>query len=104
MIEKLTVEVIALQEQLSIRLRELGYGDQASADHMSRQLASIAVLGKAFAESTVPLFLSVNPQHADALADLSTSIKCELEEMSDAIVDVDPDLRSLMQFLDSNRR
>ena len=72
-----------------------------SAENLSRQLASIAVLGNTFAQTTLLLFLSISKEHKESLAQLATSIKCDLEELGDAISDVDLDLRALMEHLQS---
>jgi len=96
---KLTSEIIQLQEKISIRLAELGYADSTSAANIARHLAEIAVLGNSFAQTTLPLFLSVDRDHAEPLSQLIVSIKCDLEELGDSISDSDSDLRALMQFL-----
>jgi len=96
---KLTAEIVQLQQQISTRLAELGYADLVSADNIARHLAEISVLGRAFANTTLPLFLTLDREHLEPLAQLTVSIKCDLEELGDAIHDADPDIRSLMQFL-----
>ncbi len=96
---KLTAEIVELQQRIATRLAELGYADTHAAENLSRQLASLAVLGHAFSQTTLPLFLSIDTDHQDSIAQLATSMKCDLEELGDAIHDVDVDLRSLMQFL-----
>ncbi len=101
---KLTAEIVELQQRISARLAELGYADSRSIDNLARHLASLAVLGNSFAQSTLPLFLSVDREHHDALAQLATSMKCDLEELGDNVRDVDVDLRALMDFLNHQSR
>ena len=96
---KLTAEIVQLQQQISSRLAELGYADSVSAENIARHLAEISVLGQAFASTTLPLFLALDREHLDPLAQLTVSIKCDLEELADSIHDCDPDIRALMQFL-----
>jgi hypothetical protein len=96
---KLTAEIVQLQQQIFARLAELGYADSLSAENIARYLAEISVLGNAFAKTTLPLFLTLDREHLEPLAQLTVSIKCDLEELADAVHDSDPDIRALMQFL-----
>jgi len=69
-------------------------------ENLSRHLAHISVLGRNFSEHTAyPLFLSLAPEHGDSLAALAMSLKCDLDEISDTLTDVAPDLAALVQFL-----
>lgn len=103
MSKKLIGEILELQQTVATRLAELGYADDSSAATISRHLADVAVLGRDFAENTLPLFLTMDRDHQEALARLIVSIKCDLEELQDALSDVDADLRSLMEFLNAPR-
>ncbi len=94
-----TAEIVQLQQRIAARLAELGYADLISANNLSRQIASIAVLGKSFSQTTLPLFLTLDRDHAGPIGQLAISMKCDLEEIGDAIADSDVDLRSLMEFL-----
>jgi hypothetical protein len=96
--EQQTNEILELQSALRLRLLELGYADDHSATRLSRHLAEIAVLGETFRRTTLPLFLSIDRDNLNALQQLSVSIKCDLEELSDAVTDVEPEARSLMEF------
>lgn len=97
-----TERIVELQHRIAIRLAELGYADLDSANRISRHLAEFSILGQTFAQTTLPLFLSVDRGHTDALAQLGVSLKCDLEELRDALVDVDQDLHALMEFLNRN--
>jgi Mg2+ and Co2+ transporter CorA len=94
-----TSRILELQQRISERLAELGYADAQASQALSRHLAEIAVLGREFAENTLPLFLAVNRDNIDALARLIVSIKCDLEEISDALLDANREVGSLMEFL-----
>jgi hypothetical protein len=97
--DDIAVAIVELQQRILMRVQELGYANQDLALRISRHLAEISVLGDLFARTTLPLFLSVNSEHADSLAALSLSVKCDLEEIGDAISDVDAPLRDLAEFL-----
>ena len=92
-------QILTLQQQLLQRLTELGYAEPNSAVRIARHLAEISVLARAFAEHTLPLLLNVNVENRSAINQLAVSLKVDLEELGDAITDVDADLRSLMEFL-----
>lgn len=94
-----TAAIVALQSRLRQRLLELGMVDGSPLENLSRHLAHVSVLGRNFAEHTLPLFLSISPEHHDSLASLSVSLKCDLDELRDALTDVEPDLLTLMQLL-----
>jgi hypothetical protein len=94
-----TAAIVSLQSQLRQRLIDLGLPPGSALENLSRQLAHISVLGRNFAEHTLPLFLTIAPEHSDSLARLSVSLKCDLDELRDALTDVEPDLVALMQLL-----
>jgi hypothetical protein len=97
--DDVAVAIVELQQRILMRMQELGYANQDLALRISRHLAEISVLGEVFAKTTLPLFLSMNSEHSDSLAALSLSVKCDLEEIGDAISDVDGPLRDLTEFL-----
>ena len=94
-----TSAIAELQARIRSRLAELGYPSSVSADNLAHHLAEISVLSRNFYDTTLPLFLSLSPDHQDSLARLSASIKCDLEEIRDQISDLNPDLHELMHFL-----
>ena len=94
-----TAAIVSLQCRLRQRLIDLGMSEGLPLENLSRHLAHISVLGRNFAEHTLPLFLSIDPAHNDSLASLSVSLKCDLDEIRDALTDVEPDLLALMQLL-----
>ena len=94
-----TQEIVRLQQRLQQRLLELNFHEPRVAANVSHHLAEIAVLGRNFADHTLPLFLSMSTEHSDAIGALAVSLKCDLDEIRDAISDVLNDLVELMQFL-----
>ncbi len=94
-----TSAIIDLQQQLRIRFAELDVPAGSMRNNLERHLAHIAVLGRNFAEHTLPLFLSVSAGHKDTLVQLAHSIKCDLDELRDALTDVEPDLVALVTTL-----
>jgi hypothetical protein len=97
--EDLTANIVSLQIAIQNRLAELGYANSPSAEKIGRHLAEISVLTKAFYEKTLPLFISIDPQHLSAITQLLVTMKCDLEEIQDSLVDVESELRDLMTFL-----
>ena len=92
-------QILALQQRLLQRLSELGYAEPNSAVRIARHLAEISVLARAFSEHTLPLLLDVNVENRSAINQIAVSLKVDLEELGDAIADIDAELRSLMEFL-----
>jgi hypothetical protein len=99
-----TQEIVRFQQRLQERLRELKFHDGAVSQNVAHHLAEIAVLGRNFADTTLPLFLSMSAEHTEAVGQLAVSIKCDLDEIRDAISDVLNDVVELMQFLNGGRR
>jgi hypothetical protein len=93
-----TAAIVSLQSRLRQRLIDLGMSPGLALENLSRHLAHISVLGHTFSEHTLPLFLSLAPEHGDSLAALAMSLKCDLDEISDTLTDVAPDLAALVQF------
>ena len=91
-----TSEIVKLQELLLGRLEEFGIGEKAT-NNLARQLAHIAVLGRRFGENTLPLFLSLRPEHVHALFELVNAMKRDLDELRDAIQDLESDFPALIK-------
>ncbi len=94
-----TEAILLLQNQLRIRLAELGFQDSPAAANLQRHLAEIAVLGNEFAQHTLPLFVSMSLENSESIAQLAATIKCHLDELRDSLNDVEVDLVELMEFL-----
>jgi hypothetical protein len=97
--ESSTLAIVELHQQISSRLNHLGYENGHSGDRISRHLAEVAVLGRNFAEHTLPLFLSIDAEHTRTIGQLFGSLKCDLEELRDALTDVDEDLAAFLEFI-----
>jgi hypothetical protein len=95
------VEIIRLQQVITERLVVLGYKNRTSIETLSRQLAGIAVLGKRFSESTLPLFLTIDSSHLTHWLQLGEALRTDLDELSDSISDIREDLISLTLHLRS---
>lgn len=94
-----TIAIVDLQQRLRERLAELGFPPGTASSNVEHHLAEIAVLGRNFAEHTLPLFLSLSLEHRESLARLIVSIKCDLDQLRDSLTDIEPDLVELMQYL-----
>ena len=93
-----TSEIVKLQELLLGRFEELDIGVLAT-NNLARQLAHIAVLERRFGENTLPLFLSLQAEHAHSLFELVNAMKRDLDELRDAIQDLEPDFPALIKAL-----
>ena len=62
-----TDEIIRLQQLLTKRLAEVGIVRRHARDNLARELAHVAVLGRAFSERTLPLiFVDGSAAQTDA--------------------------------------
>ena len=93
-----TSEIIALQSNLIRRLGEVGLRE-TTRDNLARQLAHVAVLGRSFAENTLPLFLSMEADHKDLLRQVVLAMKRDLDELRDATQDLEADFPVLIEAL-----
>jgi len=93
-----TERIMDLQSRLRIRLAELGFGGVQSSNVMHR-LAEVAALAHDLANDSVPLFLELSPAHKESLANVVAHLKWDLDEIKDAIQDMEPDLTELLKFL-----
>ena len=93
-----TQRIMDLQSRLRIRLAELGL-EGVPASNVVHHLAEISGLAHDLSESSVPLFLELSPTHSQALAEVVSQIKCDLDEVKDAIQDMEPDFTELLKFL-----
>ncbi len=96
-----TSAIIELQQRLRLRLLELGFPPGQASSNVEHHLAEISVLARNFAEHTLPLFVSLSPEHRESLARLIVSIKCDLEQLRDSLTDIEPDLLELMNYLNA---
>ena len=94
-----TGAIVDLQQRLRDRLAQLGFPAGKTSSNVEHNMAEVAVLGRNFAENTLPLFLSISLEHRESLAQLIVSIKCDLEQLRDSLMDMEPDLMELMDYL-----
>ncbi len=94
-----TSEIIVLQSSLIRRLQEVGLEDR-TRDCLARELAHVAALGRSFAERTLPLFVSMDADHKDLLHQVVISMKRDLDELGDAIHDIEMDFPALIGALE----
>lgn len=91
-----TSEIIALQSNLIRRLGEVGLRE-TTRGNLARQLAHVAVLGRSFAEHTLPLFLSMEAGHKGLLRKVVMAMKRDLDELRDATQDLEADFPALIE-------
>ena len=99
-----TKEIIELQAQLGGRLKDIGGLEASSRDSLARHLAHVAVLSRAFSDKIMPLFLSMDLRHQDILKKLIVSMKQDMDELRDAIQDLEPDFSELIESFGQDGR
>src|SRR5215472_10476487 len=90
-----TRHVVELQTQLSQKLAELGFGEDAHARELVHDLAEVAARSRTFEQQSLPLFLTLSPEHRRSFAQLLMEIKADLDAMRDSITDAQPALQAL---------
>ena len=93
-----TQRIMELQSRLRIRLAEIGF-EGVQAGNVIHHLAEIAALAEDLAAHSVPLFLELSPAHKQALAEVTAHVKRDLDELRDAIQDMEPDFTELLKYL-----
>ena len=94
-----TEYIVELQPKVAGRLQELGFGDTRHRDILAHGLAEIASRGRTLDQQALPLFLSLDPQHRRALAEVTVALKNHLDAMQDSISDMRSSLAALTDFL-----
>lgn len=97
-----TQAIVELQRRIRARLEALAFPNTHVMGNLERHLAEIAVLSRSFFEHTLPLFLTVSLEHRQAIARVAASIRNDLDELRDSLVDIEPDIRQLESFLNQN--
>ena len=69
-----------------------------SQDKLER-LAEIAARGRTFDQEALPLFLSLDQNRRNSLAEITVAIKNHLDAMQDSIADIRASLNVLVDFL-----
>jgi len=88
-----------LQSRLRIRLAEVGF-EGVPASNVAHHLAEIAGLARDLSAESVPLFLELSPAHRQVLAEVVRQVKRDLDELRDAIQDMEPDFTELLKCLE----
>jgi hypothetical protein len=96
--DRTTQRIIELQSRLRIRLAEVGFGG-VQASNVVHHLAEIAALAQDLAADSIPLFLELSPAHQQALAEVAGHLKRDLDEIRDAIQDMELDFTELLKYL-----
>jgi hypothetical protein len=94
-----TEYIVELQPRIAQRLENLGFTDTAYRDILAHGLAEIASRSRTLDHQALPLFLSLDPKHRRALAEVTIALKNHLEAMQDSISDVSSSLSALTDFL-----
>jgi hypothetical protein len=66
-------------------------------------VAEISIYGERFANVTLPLFLTLHDENRTAGMELVLAIKTNLDELRDALLDVEADLQNVVNFFHPNR-
>ena len=93
-----TQRMMELQSRLRIRLAEVGF-EGVQASNVVHHLAGIAALAQNLAAESLPLFLELSTAHKQALAEVVAQVKRDLDEIRDAIQDMEPDFTELLKHL-----
>ena len=94
-----TEYIVELQPKVAGRLQELGFGDTRHRDILAHGLAEVASRGRTLDQQALPLFLSLDPQHRRAMAEVTVALKNHLDAMQDSISDMRSSLAALTDFL-----
>jgi hypothetical protein len=68
------------------------------AERISRDMAEVAAKGRRFAEDFVPLFLQVPRDNPAAVAQVALAMKVQLEELTDALLELRQELPEWAEF------
>jgi hypothetical protein len=96
--DAITQRILELQQQVTNRLAQFGYADADSTLRSGRHLAEISVYGERFANVTLPLFLTLHDENRTAVIELVLAMKTNLDELRDALLDVEADLQNVVDF------
>ncbi len=94
-----TKYIVELQPKITQRLDDLGFTDTAYRDLLVHGLAEIASRSRTLDQQALPLFLSLDPRHRRALAEVTIALKNHLDAMLDSITDTRSALSALTDYL-----
>jgi hypothetical protein len=92
-------DIQKLQQHIGRRLTELQFLDQEARGEIVHHLAEVAVLGRKVAEISLKQFLSLPVREGEKLAELVVDIQTDLDEVREAISDMEASLLKLVNFL-----
>jgi hypothetical protein len=99
MSDSATERMVEVQKRLRIRLAELGF-DGVAANNVVHRLAEISVLAKDLADHAVPLLVELAAEHHESITGVLFLIKRDMDEIRDAITDIEPDFTALLQSME----
>ena len=99
MSDRETQHVVALQMGLTTKFTELGFPAGPELGDLVHHLSEIAALGQTFAQESLPLLLSLSPDHRAAFTTLIAQIKHDLDSIRDNINDADAGLSAALERL-----
>jgi hypothetical protein len=94
-----TAYIVELQPRIQQRLAELGFAGTPYGDLLVHGLAEIASRSRTLDREALPLFLSLDSQHRQALAEVTIALKSHLDAIQDSISDVRSAMTALTNFL-----
>ena len=97
--EAWVLAVSKLQDQIAQRLSDVGFHDDRSVGTITHHLAEVSYLGGKLSEKDVPAFLNLNVEDRDALGDVVIEMVNDLDEMKEAITEMEKAMAQLMNLL-----
>lgn len=94
-------EIVDLAERIGRRLNDLQFVDQDAQGEIIHHLAEVVVLGRKVANHSLEEFLSLPAHQEEKLADLIVDIQTDLDEIKEAISDMEAGLLKLVNFLNA---
>ncbi len=94
-----TEYIVELQPKIAARLDELGFCDSPYHALLVHGLADVASRSRTLDQQALPLFLSLDVQHRQSLAEVTLALKNHLDAMQDTICDMRASLSALADFL-----
>ena len=94
-------EVNRLQIEVERKLSAFGFTDPDASGAITHHLAETCSLCKKLGGQTIPAFLSVDPSNRDAAGEIIVDVVNDLEELREAIMDMEHAMVLLMNHLTS---
>ena len=94
-------EVNRLQLEIARKLSAFSFTDPEAAGAITHHLAEACSFCKELGGQRIPAFLSVDPKNRDAAGEIIVDIVNDLEELKEAIIDMEHAMVLLMNHLTS---